>query len=183
MERGKSHVQNLDTNLVREPVTTTTRDAGATRDAPADPEATCLGVCGEGLGSAARAAITATRPVIEGWLATGYDLAADILPMITERTRRPRTDPIRTWDYFTPAIARHHARRTAQATRSGIAGEADAAGRDGAQTDALQKLTFMATWINSNRYVPPSAVSTAMRTALLAAGLVTEAALRARQIY
>ena len=44
-------------------------------------------------------------------------------------------------------------------------------------------LVRTAEWINSGRYVPPSAVSTSKRAALLAAGLVTEATLRARQIY
>ena len=62
---AKSHVQNLDTNLVREPVTTTARDAGASGAA----EAACLSACGDGLSAAARTAITATRPVIEEWLA------------------------------------------------------------------------------------------------------------------
>ena len=44
-------------------------------------------------------------------------------------------------------------------------------------------LVRTALWINSGSYVPPSAVSTSKRAALLAAGLVTEATLRARQIY
>ena len=44
-------------------------------------------------------------------------------------------------------------------------------------------LVQTAGWINSGSFVPPSAVSTSKRAALLAAGLVTEAALRNRQIY
>ena len=42
---------------------------------------------------------------------------------------------------------------------------------------------LIAGWINTGRYVPPSAVSTSMRDTLLARGLVTEEALRALQIY
>ena len=42
---AKSRVHNLDTNRVREPVTTTTRDAGARIDL----DAACLAACGEGL--------------------------------------------------------------------------------------------------------------------------------------
>ena len=61
-DSGKSRVQILDTNLVREPVTTTAHDAGASGDA----EAACLAACGEGLTPAARAAITTTRLVING---------------------------------------------------------------------------------------------------------------------
>ena len=172
---GKSHVQNLDTNLVREPVTTTTRDAGASGAA----ETACLEACGEGLTGLARAAITSTDAVIEGWLAKGYDLAADILPTLAERTKHKRSDPIRTWDYFTPAIAKRHAQRMAQAEKARSAGET----KQAPTLTAYEIMVMTAEWINSGRYVPPSAVSTSKRAALLAAGLVTEATLRARQIY
>ena len=172
---GKSRVQNLDTNLVREPVTTTACDAGASGDA----EAACLAACGEGLTPAARAAITTTRPVIDAWLAAGYDLAADILPTLAERTKRKRADPIRTWGYFTTAIAKRHTQRTALAAKPKSAGEPEQV----PTLTAYGILLRTAEWINSGRYVPPSAVSTTKRAALLAAGLVTEATLRTRQIY
>ena len=174
-EFGKSRVQNLDTNLVREPVTTTARDAGASGNA----EAACLAACGEGLSPAARAAITATRPVIDAWLAAGYDLKAAILPTLAERTKSKRSDPIRTWEYFTPAIAKQHALRMAQAAKAKSAGEPAM----GPKPTAYELMVMTAEWIKSGRYVPPSAVSTSKRAALLAAGLVTEATLRARQIY
>ena len=67
---GKSHVQNLDTNLVREPVTTTAREA----DAIGDAEAACLAACGEGLSPASRTAITATRQVIDGLAGAGLSI-------------------------------------------------------------------------------------------------------------
>jgi Helix-turn-helix domain len=174
---SQSHVRNPDTNLVREPVTTTARDA----DARGELEAACLEACGPGLSEAARAEIIATWPVIEGWLAKGYDLAADILPALADRTRQSRASPIRTWDYFTPAIAQRHARRIARAASAERAGEAGAGPAVSApDPDPILRL---AAWINSGAFVPPSAVSTSQRNALLAAGLVTEAALRARQIY
>ena len=176
---SQSHVRNLDTNLVREPVTTTARDAGAS----GDPEAACLAACGPGLSEAARAEIIATRSVIEGWLAAGYDLAADILPTLADRTRVPRASPIRTWDYFTPAIAQRHARRIARAATGARAEEAGAGGAASAPGPNPDPLIRLAAWINSGTYIPPSAVSTSQRNALLAAGLVTEATLRARQIY
>jgi len=44
-------------------------------------------------------------------------------------------------------------------------------------------LVQTAGWINSGSFVPPSAVPTSKRAALLAAGLVTEVTLRAPQIY
>ena len=172
---GKSHVQNLDSNLVREPVTTTAREAGPVDDA----EAACLAACGEGLSPASRTAITATQQVIADWQAKGFDLAADILPTLAERTKRKRTDSIRTWEYFTPAIAARHARRLALAAKAKSAGEKKPAAR----ASRAEILAFTADWINSDRYVPTSAVSNVMRDALLAAGLVTVAALRAKQIY
>lgn len=173
---GESRVQNLDTNLVREPVTTTTRDASARGG---DAEAACLAACGEGLSPAARVEITTTGVVIDRWRTMGYDLAADILPTLTERTKRQRADPIRTWEYFTPAIAKRHAQRLAQAARAESAGEHELA----PTATAHEVLVRTAEWINSGRYVPPSAVSNTKRAALLAAGLVSEATLRALQIY
>ena len=110
----QSHVRILDTNLVRKIETTTARDAHA-RQAP---EITCLAACGEGLSIEARAVIGA--PVIDGWLAAGYDLDTDILPVLQARTLRKRADPIRTWAYFTPAITKRHAQRTPQADRKSV---------------------------------------------------------------
>ena len=175
----QSHVQNLDTNLVREPVTTTARNAGAN----GDPEAACLAACGPGLSEAAKAEITATGSVIAGWIAAGYDLTADILPTLADRTRQPRASPIRTWDYFTAAIAQRHARRIARAGSRQRAGEAGAGGAVSAPAPDVDPLVRLAEWINTGRYLPPNAVTNVTRDALLAAGLVTRAALRARQIY
>ena len=172
---GKSRVQNLDTNLVREPVTTTALDAGASGDI----EAACLAACGEGLTPTAKAAITTTRPVIDAWLTAGYDLKSDILPTLAERTKRQRADPIRTWAYFSTAIAKRHAQRTALAAKAKSAGETKTV----PTLTAHEILLRTAEWINSGRFVPPSAVNNITRDALLRAGLVTEAALRARQIY
>lgn len=45
------------------------------------------------------------------------------------------------------------------------------------------RLSRLAAWLNSGAYVPPSAVTNTQRDALLRAGLVTEATLRAHQIY
>jgi hypothetical protein len=192
---AKSRVQNLDTNPVsKEPVITTARDAGATREGRADDdgpdldaaEAACLAACGEGMAPAARAAITATTATIGAWLKAGYDLELDVLPVIAERTAKARGSPIRTWEYFSQAIAARHARRIAQAARSQGAGEAGAgpAVAPGGPTSSPEdRLARLAAWLNSGAYVPPSAVTNIQRDALLRAGLVTEATLRAHQIY
>ena len=123
--------------------------------------------------------IQATAPIIDGWLQAGYDLDADILPVLETRTLRKRADPIRTWEYFTKAIAKRHALRLALAARAASAGETKAV----STLTAYDILLRTAEWINSGRFVPPSAVNNTTRDALLRAGLVTEAALRARQIY
>ena len=181
-------VAALDTSKILK-ITTTAHDAPA-RGVPApalDPadaaavevEVACLAACGEGLSEGARIAIATTRQVIEGWLAAGYDLAADILPTLAERTKHKRDDPIRTWAYFTKAVAKRQTQRLALAARPKGAGEQAAAPKP----TAYELMVMTADWINSGRYVPPSAVSTSKRAALLAAGLVTEATLRARQIY
>ena len=198
---AKSHVQNLDTNLVsKEPVITTARDAGATREGRTDDEgpdldaaeAACLAACGEGMTPAAKVAITAITATIGAWLKAGYDLELDVLPVIAERTTKPRGSPIRTWEYFSQAIAARHARRIAQAARPKVAGEAGAgnaaapsgpAMASGAPGGIPEHLLRLAAWINSGSYVPPSAFTNTTRDALLRAGLVTEATLRARQIY
>lgn len=199
METGKSHVQNLDTNLVsKEPVITTARDAGVTREGRADAsnddegpdldtaEAACLAACGKGMTPAARAAITGTTATIGAWLKAGYDLELDVLPVITERTTKPRGSPIRTWEYFSQAIAARHSKRIAPAAKAKDAGEAGAgpAVAHGGQTATPEdRLARLAAWLNSGAYVPPSAVTNIQRDALLRAGLVTEATLRAHQIY
>lgn len=201
----KSRVQNLDTNPVsKEPVITTARDAGATREGRAEvsaddegpdldaAEAACLAACGEGMTPAAKAAISGTTATIGVWLAAGYDLELDVLPVIADRTAKARGSPIRTWEYFAQAIAARHAKRIAQAARSQGAGEAGAgpavapcglAVAPGRQGGIPEHLLRLAAWINSGSYVPPSAFTNTTRDALLRAGLVTEATLRARQIY
>jgi hypothetical protein len=192
---AKSHVQNLDTNPVsKEPVISTAHDAGATREGQADDEgpdldaaeAACLGACGERMAPAARAAITATTATIGAWLAAGYDLELDVLPVIAERTAKPRGSPIRTWEYFAQAIAARHAKRIAQAAKSKDAAEAGATpsvAPSGPATSPEDRLARLAAWLNSGAYLPPSAVTNTQRDALLRACPVTEATLRARQIY
>jgi len=196
---AKSHVQNLDTNLVsKEPVITTARDAGATREERPETstddegpdldaaEAACFAACGEGVAPAARAAITGTTATIGAWLKAGYVLELDVLPVITERTAKPRGSPIRTWDYFSQAIAARHAKRIAHAARSKGAGEAGAGpavAPGGPAVSPEDRLARLAAWLNSGAYVPPSAVTNTQRDALLRAALVTEATLRAHQIY
>ena len=183
-------VAALDTSKILK-ITTTARDVPAranlgpeqTTTLDGDAEAKCLAACGEGLSASARVAIATTRPVIADWLAAGYDLATDILPTLAERTKHNRADPIRTWAYFTKAIAKRQAQRLALAARPKGAGETGTLASASAPISQQEILQRTAAWINSGRFVPPSAVNNTTRDALLRAGLVTEATLRAHQIY
>ncbi len=76
---------------------------------------------------ASRSQIVGTGSVITGWLAAGYDLGADILPTLAERTVSVRISPIRTWDYFTAAIAERHARRVAHEAGGDLLGNGEKA--------------------------------------------------------
>jgi Helix-turn-helix domain len=185
-------VATLDTSKILK-ITTTALDMPA-RVAPdprfdqgtapeGDAEAACLAACGEGLSATARIAISTTRPVIADWLARGYDLAADILPTLAERTQVKRADPIRTWAYFTAAIAKRHAQRIARTTKAKGAGERGTVAVASTPSNPQDAVLQMAEWINSGRYLAPSAVNNSMRDALLRRGLVTAEKLRAYQIY
>ena len=95
-------------------------------------------------------------------LATG----SAILPVIRARTPTIRISPIRTWAYFTDAV---RAARQARLRR-----EAD--------PRITAQHRFFADWINSDRYLPPTAVTNTMARALLRFDLVTEARLTEREV-
>lgn len=145
---------------------TTTRDGLTGSGDNSDPQTRCLAAGGPGLCPASRAAITATAEVIDGWLGEGLDLEADILPTIAKRTVQIRMSPIRTWAYFGDAV---RAARQARLRR-----EADPRITD--------QHRFFADWINSDRYLPPTAVTNSMAHALLRLTLVTEARLTERGV-
>lgn len=184
-ENRESRVQNLDTNPVREPLRTTTSapelDTASEAETGADVVLACFEACGPGLCSTSRRAVSFTVDVIEDWIAVGFDLDLDILPVLRERTASASDRVIRTWDYFTQAVKEAHNRRVRCEARAASAEKPAAA--PVTPVDPQVVLQRMADWINSDRYVPPSAVSNTMRDALLSRGLVTPDRLRARQIY
>lgn len=172
-KNAESRVQNLDTNLVREPVITT---AHARASGALDR---CLAVCGMAVPSRARRQLAADGATVAAWLAAGWDLEQDVLPVVQARSRGTGGRIIQSWGYFTRAIGQAHARRMA-ALRAGQAAESQQVGLGAPDSDSV---AHMAGLLNSGRYVPPSAVNTTMRDALLARGLVTRETLRAYQIY
>ncbi|MDR0809724.1 MAG: helix-turn-helix domain-containing protein [Gemmobacter sp.] len=153
---------------------TTTQEGRTGPVENSDPQTRCLAAGGPGLCPASRAAITGTAEIIDGWLREGIDLEADILPVIRARTTHIRISPIRTWAYFTDAErAAHQARIRAPAASQGAA-------TPGAGT--TPQLRFFADWVNSDRYLPPSAISNAIAQALLRAGLVSLERMQARGV-
>ena len=175
-KNAESRLRNSETNPVREPVTTTTDFEAQTPD----PAEKCVNACGPGLSDYARRVIRDTDDVIHGWIETGVDLEADVLPVLTERTATARDRVIRTWDYFTQAERARQTRREAQEARAGKNAENQHVRSPAPDSDPV---VCLARWINSGARVPPSAVTNTQRDALLARGLVSEARLRALQIY
>lgn len=176
---GKSRVQNLDTNSVREPVIT--KHAREADPALVD---VCVAACGPGVSDASRQAIRETGWIIADWIEAGIDLELDVLPTLRVLTSRPSKRTIRTFAYFAGAVEERHVRRVRLQQARGIA-EKMAAPSGGGRTlpDPSEHLIRLAEWINSERYCPPSAVSSSQKHELLARGLVTQERLRARQIY
>jgi hypothetical protein len=179
----QSRLRNPESNPVREPVSTTTAPS---REAPDPAVARCLEAAGPGLSADAREAIRETDAVVRNWIERGFDLELDAVPAIRMRTASAAGRTIRTWAYFTPLIARLHAKRTAQADpgkAEKTSSEAEAARQAALRQPAADPaLEAYARWIKA-RTIPPSAVSNSLRDRLLAAGLVTAAELRACQIY
>lgn len=178
---SESRVQNLDSNLVREPVITTNAHASTREEIPALVTA-CIEACGPGLSEHARQAIRGSGHVIDEWLAAGFTLAEDILPTLRALTARPKKRTIRTFAYFSGAVADRHYRRDRSPPASRKA-EKQPAPFAGGAPGGPGSLAWLAGLINSDSYVPPSMVSNTQRRALLAQGLVTEERLRARHIY
>lgn len=170
-EIGVSRLRKSETNPVKEPGNTS---AGAGARETADR---LLQVAGPGLCDQGRRRLTAEVAVVQRWLDAGLDVEADMVPVVSKRTRLPRPGVIRTWEYFTAALHAHHARRLEQAARAKMAEKQPSA------ISGDESLVRLASWINSGARVPPSAVTNTQRAALVARGLVSDDRLRALQIY
>jgi hypothetical protein len=91
-----------------------------------------------GTPDADRAEISKTKTALGDWIAEGFDLEADIVPIIRERTARERSEPIWTWGYFTKAIRHAHRQRLARGEPAQPARE-DAGIHSDAGSDATGK--------------------------------------------
>lgn len=174
-DSDKSHVQNSHSNPTSESITTTP-------SAAEQAQAACLAASGPGLSETARIQITSTVKVIEGWHESGYELNADILPVVSDRTARPRSNPIRSWAYFTNAIQRAHQQRLRPTEKTNEAENSNTPFVCATSNfDAV--LNQYAEWINKKSYLPPSAITNSIRDGLLARNLVTPDQLREMGVY
>ncbi|MBW7057523.1 helix-turn-helix domain-containing protein [Paracoccus bogoriensis] len=103
-------VAALDTSKIR-------KDS-ALRDHPL-PHLACLAVAGPGLDRSESGPLALSAQEIDRWLEAGCDLIADILPVIAAKTATARSEPIRSWAYFTAAIIARRDRRLTPLNHSG----------------------------------------------------------------
>lgn len=177
---AESRLRNSETNLVREPVNTTPRQAPT----PAEAVERCLKAAGPGMCRNSRAMIRKTDAVVARWLEEGFDLELDIVPTVGVRTDYLRESPIRTWEFFTKAIAQRHRGRTARRARPPEPAEKrEAASASCPDSGGVDPVARIAGWINEGRYVPTVAITNTMRDKLLERGLVTREQLRELQVY
>lgn len=141
-----------------------------------------LARCLDAVGSAAvdRAALERSHELLGLWRRDGYDLDADVLPVLRERTATPRGPGqlITSWAYFREPLRKRAEQRKRQAAAACQSAKKKGAPAAPAPPDGQAVLERLAAWINSGRHVPPSAVNNTQRDALLRAGLVTPARLR-----
>lgn len=167
-----------------------------------------IAACGPGLCAVGRFTIRRTASVIGRWLAAGWDLEADILPILAARTAKVRGSPIRTWAYFTEAIREARERRLRPAQSRGRSRAAwlaalarqraappaavrvvpppvapatprVALGQPPVQADPREMAEPHAARIRADPWTPAGAISNTIRDAMLALGRVRAEQLRA----
>lgn len=187
-----SRLRNPESNPVREPVSTTAARADAHGCGREEREARFSEALGSWLAPVSRNELRLSIAILDDWEAAGFDPDLDIVPVLLQRAPQLSGRTIRTWDYFTPAIAAAHANRVRQAERAKVAENIGKRDPDretpngappepaGPRIDPIERL---AAWINDGTFLPPSAVSTRQRDELIRRGLVTPEQLRERQIY
>lgn len=175
---------------------------------PVDICARLIAACGPGLCAVGRFTIRRTASVIGRWLAAGWDLEADILPILAARTAKVRGSPIRTWAYFTEAIREARERRLRPAQSRGRSRAAwlaalarqraappaavrvvpppvapatprVALGQPPVQADPREMAEPHAARIRADPWTPAGAISNTIRDAMLALGRVRAEQLRA----
>jgi hypothetical protein len=187
---AQSHLRNPETNLVREPLSEPVKEEEA-REAGFDRFfAELLGALGFG----ANAGLPAwwqgwpARAHVRRWI-DDHGLTEDRILEVATETRRDHPDPPDGPKALDRAMQRA-ARRQGQAAAV-IATNASSSGRgetrrrkrdEGPPPSADELAAFYADLVNSDRFLPPTTISTTMRDAMLARGLVTPERLQQRGV-
>ena len=130
------------------------------------------------------AALASNHELLAIWKREGYDLDADVIPLLVARTEVPRPveQRITSWAYFRDALRSAKTKRLRQAETARIAENGKTAPAV-VQPDPEAALRQLADWINSGQPVPSSAVSNVKRDALIGLNLVTRERLRELGVY
>jgi hypothetical protein len=130
------------------------------------------------------AALASNHELLAIWKREGYDLDADVIPLLVARTEvpRPMDQRITSWTYFRDALRSAKTKRLRQAENARIAENGKTAPA-AIPPDPEAALRQLADWINSGQPVPSSAVSNVKRDALIGLKLVTRERLRELGVY
>jgi len=130
------------------------------------------------------AALASNHELLAIWKREGYDLDADVIPLLVARTEVPRPveQRITSWAYFRDALRSAKTKRLRQAETARIAENGKTAPAV-VQPDPEAALRQLADWINSGQPVPSSAVNNVKRDALIGLNLVTRERLRELGVY
>ena len=130
------------------------------------------------------AALASNHELLAIWKREGYDLDADVIPLLVARTEVPRPveQRITSWAYFRDALRSAKTKRLRQAETARIAENGKTAPAV-VPPDPETALRQLADWINSGQPVPSSAVSNVKRDALIGLNLVTRERLRELGVY
>jgi hypothetical protein len=130
------------------------------------------------------AALASNHELLAIWKREGYDLDADVIPLLVARTEvpRPMDQRITSWTYFRDALRSAKTKRLRQAETARIAENGKTAPA-AVPPDPEAALRQLADWINSGQLVPSSAVSNVKRDALIGLKLVTRERLRELGVY
>ena len=130
------------------------------------------------------AALASNHELLAIWKREGYDLDADVIPLLVARTEvpRPMDQRITSWTYFRDALRSAKTKRLRQAENARIAENGKTAPA-AVPPDPEAALRQLADWINSGQPVPSSAVSNVKRDALIGLKLVTRERLRELGVY
>jgi hypothetical protein len=187
-KNGQSRVQDLDTNLVREPLSKPVKEEEDARSRDFDFDRFFAELL-QALGFAANAALPAwwqgwpARTHVRRWI-DDLGLSEDRILEVAAETRRDHPNPPdgpKALDRFMERAAQRDAQTAAaeaKPQRTKRSRKVDLTPRPSADDLAA----FYADLVNSDRYLPVSTISNTTRDAMLARGLVTPERLRMRGV-